>query len=166
MILSRPLRAVKRSISLYKNISRSILPSKKFKFFYRFSNMSLSDAGKRVNDATEGSIPESESFHKIGGPFVRQSKPQFLDERAKIFEELYQQQLKHLSEAPKIEILIRLKDGKEIKGTSFQTTAFDIAKGISKNLAERVLAAKVSYIKKVEFALDNGRRIKKKITIF
>ena len=158
MILSRPLKAIKRSISLYKKISSSILPSKNFKFFYRFSIMSLSDAGKRVNEITEGSIPESEASNKIGGPFVKQSKPKFLEERAKLFDELYQLQLKQLSEAPKAEILIKLKDGKEIKGTSFQTTALDIAKGISKNLAERVLVAKVTYTKKVEFALDNGTK--------
>jgi len=46
-----------------------------------------------------------------------------------------------------------LKDGKHIKGKSFETTPADIAKKISKKLAESVLVAKVAYTKKLDLGL-------------
>ncbi len=36
-------------------------------------------------------------------------------------------------------------DGKQLKGKAFETTALSIATGISKKLAENVLAAKITY---------------------
>jgi threonyl-tRNA synthetase len=44
---------------------------------------------------------------------------------------------------PRQEITITLPDGAERKGTSWETTPLDIAKGISKSLAEKLVIAKV-----------------------
>ena len=51
--------------------------------------------------------------------------------------------------------LIKLKDGKEIKGHAFLTTPYMIAKGISKNLAESCIVSKVKYTKKYESPLGS-----------
>lgn len=56
----------------------------------------------------------------------------------------------------KPEITIKLKDGKEIKGQAFVTTPFSVAKGISKNLAEASIVAKVKYTKKYDSPFSKG----------
>ena len=48
------------------------------------------------------------------------------------------------SDQPRQEIVITLPDGSEKKGMSWQTSPMDIAKEISKGLAERVVIAKVN----------------------
>jgi threonyl-tRNA synthetase len=52
--------------------------------------------------------------------------------------------------------IIQLKDGKEIKGQAFFTTPLIIAKGISKNLAENVLVARVKYTKRYDSPFGKG----------
>ena len=107
--------------------------------------------GKRTKETTAGSVSLPTGV-KIGGPFKVQENPAFLKERAKVFEEIYQRQQKQFESLPKREIDITLPDGKIFKGTCFETTPYDIAKKISKNLAEACVAAKVVYSKKD----DNG----------
>ena len=44
---------------------------------------------------------------------------------------------------PRQEITITLPDGAERKGTSWETSPMDVAKGISKSLSEKLVIAKV-----------------------
>ena len=48
------------------------------------------------------------------------------------------------SAQPREEIEITLPDGSKRKGTSWETTPLDIAKEISKGLADRIVISKVS----------------------
>ena len=48
-----------------------------------------------------------------------------------------------------------LPDGKEKEGTSFETTALDIAKQISNSLAEKLVVAKVKFLNRIG-TLDEG----------
>ena len=49
-----------------------------------------------------------------------------------------------LSDQPRQEITITLPDGTKKNGTSWETSPMDIAKEISKGLAERIVIAKVN----------------------
>lgn len=56
---------------------------------------------------------------------------------------------------PREKINITLPDGKVKEGISFETTCLDIAKGISNSLAEKLVVAKVRFVKRVG-TLDDG----------
>lgn len=58
-------------------------------------------------------------------------------------------------EMPREKIKVVLPDGKEKEGTSFETTPLDIAKSISNSLPDKVVVAKVKYLKRVG-TLDQG----------
>lgn len=51
---------------------------------------------------------------------------------------------------------MKLKDGKEIKGQAFLTTPFIVAKGISQNLVEASIVAKVRYYNKYDSPFGKG----------
>ena len=55
----------------------------------------------------------------------------------------------------KEKINITMPDGSIKEGVSFETTPFDIAKGISKQFAEKIIVAKVKFSKRVA-TLDEG----------
>lgn len=59
------------------------------------------------------------------------------------------------ADQPRQEIAITLPDGSQRKGTSWETSPMDIAKEISKGLADRVIIAKVSH---TELASIHGTR--------
>lgn len=56
---------------------------------------------------------------------------------------------------PRQKIRVVLPDGKEKEGTSFETSALDIAKSISNSLAEKLVVAKVKFVNRVA-TLDSG----------
>ena len=56
---------------------------------------------------------------------------------------------------PREEIKVTLPDGTVKNGKSFETSPFDIAKGISSQLAKQIIVAKVKYSKRVA-TLDEG----------
>lgn len=68
--------------------------------------------------------------------------------------------LKNLKSPSKYKIIsIKLKDGKEIKGQAFLTTPSMVAKGISQNLVEASVVAKVRYYNKYDSPLGKGLSI-------
>ena len=56
---------------------------------------------------------------------------------------LTQESNSQLLAQPRQEITITLPDGGERKGTSWETSPMDVAKGISKSLSEKLVIAKV-----------------------
>jgi len=103
--------------------------------------------GRRANETTAGSITIPASG-KIGGLFKLSNGASFSEARSKVFEEIYQRQQAQLAAREKREIDITLPDGKIMKGKCWETTGLEIAKRISKKLAEVVVATKVIYSKK------------------
>jgi threonyl-tRNA synthetase len=91
----------------------------------------------------------------IGGEIEFKKNPAFIGERKKIFDELIEAQNKKYQEMPRQKISIVLPDGKVKEGTSFETTAIDIAKSISNSLAEKLVVAKVKFLNRVG-TLDSG----------
>lgn len=69
--------------------------------------------------------------------------PEYLQWRLDLFDELKKKEEEELAAKPRSPIQVTLPDGKVIDGTAWETTAMDIAKGLSKSLAERTVIAKV-----------------------
>ena len=69
--------------------------------------------------------------------------PHFINERLLMWDRLKLERDAWIAEQPRDQITITLPDGKEIPGTSWSTTPYDIASGISKGLADNCIVAKV-----------------------
>jgi threonyl-tRNA synthetase len=69
--------------------------------------------------------------------------PEYVNHRLRMFESLWNRQLAEQSAVEKSPIQVKLPDGKVVSGLAHQTTPYDIAKGISNSLAERVIISKV-----------------------
>ncbi|KIP05628.1 hypothetical protein PHLGIDRAFT_24993 [Phlebiopsis gigantea 11061_1 CR5-6] len=76
-------------------------------------------------------------------PLELQPPPEFFDHRIKIFEKLKAEYDEWVKVQPREEIEITLPDGSKRKGTSWETSPLDIAKEISKGLADRIVISKV-----------------------
>lgn len=71
-------------------------------------------------------------------------KPAYIDSRIDMFEKLFAEQTARIAAEPRETITITLPDGGVKEATSWETTPFQIALGISKGLAEKTVIAKVS----------------------
>lgn len=149
MILKKAFKDIfKFSASNLKIFRLKILPKPLY-----YSQMA--DQGKRTKETTGESIQDH--CKKIGGDFKLTKSPAYINHRIQIYDALIQNQKQKLASVEKQPIKITLKDGKILDGVSFQTTPLEIARKISKKLAENVIIAKVTYIKKQESPLDYGK---------
>ncbi|KAJ2841869.1 threonyl-tRNA synthetase, partial [Coemansia brasiliensis] len=73
-------------------------------------------------------------------------RPEFIEHRNRIFDELFQKQQEEIANKPREDIVITLPDGSTRDGKSWETTPMDIANGISKSLAKRLVIAKVDNV--------------------
>lgn len=71
-------------------------------------------------------------------------QPAFIQERLLLWDKLKKQYDEELLQKPKATINITLPDGKIVEGKSWQSTPYDIAKGISQGLADATVIAKVN----------------------
>jgi TGS domain. len=118
-----------------------------FPNFFKPISFFSSIQGKRVEEATPGKIHPQNEF-KIGGFHKPNLNLASFKNRIDLFNEIYEKQQEKIKAAQHREIDIILKDGKVIKGKSWETTPMEIAKKISKKLAEKVVVAQISYIKR------------------
>lgn len=70
--------------------------------------------------------------------------PAYIEERIKLFDTLRAQYLVELAAKPKDKINITLPDGKVVEGLSWESTPYEIARGISQGLADNTVIAKVN----------------------
>ncbi|KAI8626316.1 putative threonyl-tRNA synthetase, cytoplasmic [Xylariaceae sp. FL1651] len=68
----------------------------------------------------------------------------YIDHRISLFEKLWNEQQQSAAQRPREPINITLPDGKVHIGTSWETTPIQIARSISKSLADRTVVAKVN----------------------
>jgi len=73
----------------------------------------------------------------------------------KVWNELIEKQKKTYEGFPHEAIKVTMPDGSVKEGTSFKTSPYDIACGISKQFADKIIVAKVKYTKRVA-TLDEG----------
>ncbi|CAH7667436.1 threonyl-tRNA synthetase [Phakopsora pachyrhizi] len=70
--------------------------------------------------------------------------PPYIEHRLNIWDQLKALQLEELKSKPKEKILIQLPQGEPKEGVSWNTTPMEIARSLSKSLAERVVIAEVT----------------------
>ncbi|XP_021360533.1 threonine--tRNA ligase, cytoplasmic-like isoform X2 [Mizuhopecten yessoensis] len=70
--------------------------------------------------------------------------PEFLAERQILWDQLKKEADEQLAAMPSAPIKITLPDGKVVDGQSWQTTPYEVAKGISQGLADSCVVAKVN----------------------
>ncbi|KAI9205849.1 tars protein [Polychytrium aggregatum] len=100
--------------------------------------------------------PACEHSHsKMATPLVKDSnlgpttkvemnpRPEYIDKRIKIFDEIKKRKDDELREMPRTPIKITLPNGKEVDGVAYETTPMSVAKGISTSLAKKVIISKV-----------------------
>lgn len=136
-----------KRLSFYrnKNFPKNILNKQSKYFIFNKDMMKSTEDNRRITQGTEHSVNKFEG--KIGGEFVKQAKPLFLEEREKVWAELYQKQQEHQKTLPREKITITLKDGKKVEGTSFDTTPLDIAKKyLKKSLVGDLIVARVYFL--------------------
>ncbi|KIL94540.1 hypothetical protein FAVG1_01471 [Fusarium avenaceum] len=124
----------------------------------RVLNMSSdqADAAKAVEGAAEKSLPSRPAKQpKEKQPKDKSAKggksaglelpdtPEFIQHRLDLFDKIKARQDAEIAAKPREEITISLPNGKEEKGTSWETTPGAIAKGISKSLFERTVISRV-----------------------
>ena len=97
--------------------------------------MSEAKVSKKGNEAVISSNPL-----EVSPP------PSFLQHRIAMFDRLKSEYDAESLKKPRVAIQITLPDGRQMDGVAWETTPLDIAKQISKSLAERIVIAKVNGI--------------------
>lgn len=69
--------------------------------------------------------------------------PEYIEERQKLWDKLRAEYLEELAAKPREKISVTLPDGKVVEGLSWETTPYEIARGISQGLADNTVVAKV-----------------------
>lgn len=93
--------------------------------------------------AGENSKPAAATAAATAAPAAA-AQPDYIDHRIKMYDELKAQYLDELSKKPKTPITVTLPDGKEVQATSWESTPYDVAKGISQGLADNTVIARVN----------------------
>lgn len=70
--------------------------------------------------------------------------PAFIEERQQLWDKLKKQYDEELQLKPKVPITVTLPDGKTVEANSWETSAYDVARGISQGLADSTIVAKVN----------------------
>jgi len=126
---------------LNTKITKNILNQKTL---FKILNFKMESSNKRIAHGTEHSIT---THDKLGGDFTLKQKPEFLQRRLKLWEAFFAKQEEYLKSLPREKIIITLKNGKQVEGTSFETTPLQVAKGnLKKSLVPDFLVAKVLFV--------------------
>ncbi|KAI9105759.1 hypothetical protein DFS34DRAFT_27701 [Phlyctochytrium arcticum] len=107
----------------------------------------VGDVAQKVKDLTVKAVkPKKEKKAPLasnGRPLELEPKPEYLQYRMDMFDKLKKEYDDDVAQKPREPITVTLPDGKQLLGTSWETSPLDIAKGISKSLSEKVVIAKV-----------------------
>ncbi|KAF9810242.1 hypothetical protein IEO21_07053 [Rhodonia placenta] len=103
--------------------------------------------GPHANAANEGKKPKDKKAKGAdvsGFPLELQPRPEFFEHRIKMFDQLRAEYDEWVKVQPRRDIEVTLPDGSKRKATNWETSPMDIAKEISKGLADRIVIAKVN----------------------
>ncbi|KAJ3082336.1 threonyl-tRNA synthetase [Quaeritorhiza haematococci] len=95
-------------------------------------------AAKGGKDKSKAAAPADAS-----GPLEVTPPPEYLQHRLDMFGKLYKEYQDEVAAKPRTPITVTLPDGRSMDGTAWETTPHDIAKLLSKSLAERAVISKV-----------------------
>jgi threonyl-tRNA synthetase len=96
--------------------------------------------------ASSSGTPDSGERKKKGGEGLKEldPPPEFLGPRLEMFERLKKEYDQWVEAQESMPITVTLPDGKTVSGSSWKTTACDVAAQISKGLADNTVIAKVN----------------------
>eukprot|EP01113_Clastostelium_recurvatum_P009110 TRINITY_DN1434_c0_g1_i2.p1 TRINITY_DN1434_c0_g1~~TRINITY_DN1434_c0_g1_i2.p1 ORF type:complete len:716 (+),score=238.79 TRINITY_DN1434_c0_g1_i2:55-2202(+) len=80
---------------------------------------------------------------KKGPAVANVEPPAWVEARLKIFEEYKKRQEEEVAKQPDVPIKVTLPDGKQVDAVGGKSTPYDVAKGISRGLADAVVVCKV-----------------------
>lgn len=106
-------------------------------------NTSTKHTNKTMSEAKEKKPPKAKPVKGAQVDLELRPPPPFFNHRISLFEKLWNEQQKAIAEKPREDIKITLADGSVKEGKSWETTPFQIARGLSKSLSERVVVARV-----------------------
>lgn len=95
--------------------------------------------------AVAGAGPKIGDAGKFEGEFKIEKDPVYLKHRLETWDKLMVKHKSNLATQPRKPIKIEMPDGAKKDAVAFETTPLDIARGISKSLAESVVVAKLIY---------------------
>ena len=93
---------------------------------------------KQKNQAAAGDEGKKDGLKELN------PVPSFIEDRIKLWDKLKLAADEELAQKPKTKINVTLPDGKIVEGLSWQSTPYDIAKGISQGLADNTVIAKIN----------------------
>ncbi|CCM03110.1 uncharacterized protein FIBRA_05230 [Fibroporia radiculosa] len=93
--------------------------------------------GKKPKEKKDKTAPS-------GYPLELQPRPDYFDHRIEMFDKLKAEFDEWVKAQPRETIEVTLPDGTKRQGTSWETSPMDVAKEISKGLADRIVIAKVN----------------------
>ena len=70
--------------------------------------------------------------------------PAYIEERNILWEKCKAEYLAEIAAQPRTPIKVTLPDGKQVDAVAWETTAYDVAKGISQGLADNTVISKVN----------------------
>lgn len=81
-----------------------------------------------------------------GAKTVKELKPwpAYIEERNKLWDKCKEESIAEIAAKPRSAIKVTLPDGKQVDATSWETTPYDVAKGISQGLADNTVISKVN----------------------
>ncbi|KAJ3262178.1 threonyl-tRNA synthetase [Chytriomyces hyalinus] len=94
-------------------------------------------SGKEKKGKKDKDVPVGEH------PLEISPRPAYIDHRITMFDALKVKYDALVAAKPRVPITVTLPDGRDMNGTAWETTPFEIAKTLSKSLAERVVISKV-----------------------
>eukprot|EP01133_Synstelium_polycarpum_P018008 gene18008-21490_t len=97
-------------------------------------------APKKEAAAKKPAAPKKEKAPKASLNLIT---PDYVVERIKIWEELKAEHIEKMKNLPDTPIKVTLPDGRIVDGIAFKTTPYDIAKGISRGLADAIVSSVV-----------------------
>lgn len=104
--------------------------------------MSAEAVTEKVKDMTVSEKKQKKGNNKPS--LYLDPEPAFIKERDEMFTRLQKEYQEKVASMPRVPIKIVLKDGAQKDAISWETTPMDIAKGIAKSLADRLVIAKVN----------------------
>jgi threonyl-tRNA synthetase len=116
------------------------------------SNTAVAARGRPLNHrrfqgamASSSGTPDGGERKKKGGEGLKEldPPPEFLGPRLEMFERLKKEYDQWVAAQESTPITVTLPDGKTVGGSSWKTTAYDVAAQISKGLADNTVVAKV-----------------------
>jgi len=107
---------------------------------------SNSHSKKKMSEHKEAKVKAEAKVATVEGKGVTEMKPrpEFIDTRLAIWNELMEKHKQQLAAKPTKPIKVTLPDGKVMDGESWRTTPLNIAEQISKGLADNTVIAKVN----------------------